>query len=76
MGEHDELLRRYFDAEPDAALRRGHAAMQCASLLRETLWSMVSQRHMHTPGVDYAAYARQNLDALDRALAGYRERWP
>ena len=38
--QEQELLQRYFDAAPGAALQRSFQAMKCASLLRETLWSM------------------------------------
>lgn len=69
------LLTTYFGAAPDAALLRSHGAMQCASLLREAMWSMVSQLHMNTPGVDYVAYAQENLQALEVALSSYRTRF-
>ena len=46
---------------PTPTLRRAHAAMQCASLLREAMWSMVSELHLDAPGVDYAAYTAENL---------------
>ena len=36
--ESEELLAAYFGQKPDAALLRSHAAMQCASLLREAMW--------------------------------------
>ncbi|HEY5598488.1 MAG TPA: choline/ethanolamine kinase family protein, partial [Kiloniellales bacterium] len=35
------LLTAYRGAPPDATFRRRFAAMKCASLLRETMWSMV-----------------------------------
>ena len=73
--ESQELLAAYFDRRPDAALGRAHAAMQCASLLREAMWSMVSELHLTTPGVDYAAYTAENLARLDAALASYRSKW-
>jgi thiamine kinase-like enzyme len=73
--ESQELLAAYFDRRPDAALGRAHAAMQCASLLREAMWSMVSELHLATPGVDYAAYTAENLARLDAALASYRSKW-
>jgi thiamine kinase-like enzyme len=69
------LLGRYFGAPPGKDLLRSHAAMQCASLLREAMWSMVSELHMDTPGVDYAAYAEDNLNALDAALDAYASRF-
>jgi hypothetical protein len=49
--------------------------MQCASLLREAMWGMVSELHMSTPGVDYAAYADQNLAVYAAALDGYQSRY-
>jgi thiamine kinase-like enzyme len=70
--ESDTLLAAYFDAAPSAEIRRSHAAMQCASLLREAMWSMVSELHLDAPGVDYVAYTAENLARLDAALAAYR----
>ncbi len=66
------LLGTYFDREPDAAILRSHAAMQCASLLREAMWSMVSELHLNAPGVDYVAYTDENLAKLGAALDQYR----
>lgn len=68
----DDFLAAYFDGAPDAALRRSHAAMQCASLLREAMWSMVSELHLTAPGADYVGYTTENLDRLDQALDHYR----
>ena len=69
----EALLADYFGAPADDDLRRSHAAMQCASLLREALWSLVSEMHLSAPGADYDAYARQNFERFDAALAAYRE---
>ncbi|TAM98083.1 MAG: choline kinase [Rhizobiaceae bacterium] len=55
------MLHAYFGNEPDAALLRSYGAMKCASLLRETLWSMVSEL-TSTIAFDYAAYSALNLD--------------
>lgn len=66
------LLRAYLGHPPDDAFRRAHAAMQIAALVREAMWSMVSALHLKAPGVDYAAYARETLDALDRTLVERR----
>jgi thiamine kinase-like enzyme len=71
----DILLTEYFGTAPDAALLRSHAAMQCAALLREAMWSMVSELYLDAPGVDYAAYTQENLDALEAAVAAYRARF-
>jgi thiamine kinase-like enzyme len=69
------LLAAYFDRPPDAAILRSHSAMQCASLLREAMWSMVSELNLDAPGVDYVAYTGENLAKLDAALARYRDRY-
>ncbi|MDQ0997342.1 thiamine kinase-like enzyme [Phyllobacterium ifriqiyense] len=70
--ESNALLEAYFSGPPDPELQRSHAAMQCASLLREAMWSMVSELHLSAPGVDYAAYTAENLLRLDQALERYR----
>jgi len=71
-GESEELLAEYFGQKPDAALLRSHAAMQCASLLREAMWSLVSELHLSAPGADYVAYTAENLTRLDAALDSYQ----
>lgn len=70
--ESGELLRVYFGGEPSAEIRRSHAAMQCASLLREAMWSMVSELHLNAPGIDYVAYTAENLEKLSAALETYQ----
>jgi thiamine kinase-like enzyme len=37
----EALINQYFGEPINSEVRRGFAAMQCASLLRETLWAMV-----------------------------------
>lgn len=69
--ESDVLLETYFGEPPTPALRRSLAAMQCASLLREAMWSMVSELHLDAPGVDYVAYTAENLDRLSAAVDHY-----
>jgi len=70
--ESDALLAAYFREAPSSGIRRSFVAMQCASLLREAMWSMVSELHLSAPGVDYVAYADENLTRLDTALESYR----
>ena len=67
------MLAEYFDGKPDGGLVRSHAAMQCASLLREAMWSMVSELHLSAPGADYVAYTADNLARLDAALDNYQK---
>ena len=74
-GEDEALLAAYFGSAPTPGLIRSHAAMKCASLLREAMWSMVSEIHLDAPGVDYVAYTRENLERLERALEDYQSRF-
>ncbi len=66
------LLEAYFGTAPAEDILRSHAAMQCASLLREALWALVSEMYLSAPGADYAAYANENFARFDAALAAYR----
>jgi len=70
-----ELLEHYFGADIAPNIARSHAAMQCASLLREAMWSMVSELHLDTPGVDFEAYTEENLQRLETAVVAYQNRF-
>ena len=69
------FLTAYLGHHPDEAMLKSHAAMQCASLLREAMWSMVSELHLDVPGVDYVAYTNENLAMLEAALNAYRSEY-
>lgn len=73
--ESEALLAAYFGTAPDGCLLRSLAAMQCASLLREAMWSMVSELYLDAPGTDYVAYTHENLRRFDAALDTYRSRY-
>jgi thiamine kinase-like enzyme len=49
------LLGAYFERPVDDQLRHRYQAMKCASLLRETMWSMIAES-FSTLDFDYAAY--------------------
>jgi thiamine kinase-like enzyme len=66
----DELLTLYFGAPPDQGLLRRYAAIKCASALRETLWSMVSEIHSALD-FDYAQYTEENLARFERAYQDF-----
>ncbi len=66
----DQLLELYFERPVDPTLRRKAQAMQAASLLRETMWSMVSEIHSQLP-VDYEPYTAENLRRFEGALATF-----
>jgi thiamine kinase-like enzyme len=65
------LLEAYFGAAPGADLCRRYAAMKCASLLREAMWSMVSEIHLQVD-FDYVAYTTENLARFERAYDAFR----
>ena len=64
------LLETYFGAPADAALVRRYEAMKCASLLRESMWSMVSEIHSNLD-FDYVGYTTENLDRFQRAWKAF-----
>jgi thiamine kinase-like enzyme len=66
----EELLAAYFERSVDDELRRRFAAMTAASLLRETMWSMVSEIHSKL-AFDYRAYTQENLARFERAYAAF-----
>lgn len=67
----EQALSLYFGKPVDDQLRRRAAAMTAASLLRETMWSMISEIHS-TVAFDYAAYTAENLRRFEAAYAAYR----
>ena len=54
------MLERYFEMPLNDDLWQRYSAMKCASLLRETMWSMVSELTSDLD-FDYAAYSAENL---------------
>lgn len=64
----DRLLEQYHEAPVTDDLRRRYHAMKCASLLREAMWSMVSEIHLSID-FDYQAYTAENLARFERAYA-------
>jgi thiamine kinase-like enzyme len=66
------LLEAYFERPVDDALRLRSHAMLTASLLREAMWSMVSEVHSRLD-FDFIAYTSENLARFERALARFEE---
>ena len=64
------MLEAYFEHSLDDELRRRYTAMKCASLLRESMWSMVSEIHS-TIEFDFVAYTEENLERFERAYASF-----
>lgn len=65
------LLEGYFDRPLNDGLWRSYSAMKCASLLRETLWSMVSEI-TSAIDFDYGAYTAENLAAFHAAYQDFQ----
>jgi thiamine kinase-like enzyme len=69
----ERLLALYFGSPADDDLRRRFAAMTAASLLRETLWSMVAERQS-TIECDFAAYSALNLARFEAAFVNFQQK--
>ncbi|WP_027136165.1 choline/ethanolamine kinase family protein [Geminicoccus roseus] len=66
--EAEALVEAYQGRPLSDAYRLQAAAMSAASLLRETMWSMVSEIHSSLD-FDYAAYTATNLARFEAAIA-------
>jgi thiamine kinase-like enzyme len=64
------MLQAYYGRFPDGQLLRSYRAMKSASLLREAMWSMVSEIHSRL-SFDYAAYTREYLDRYAAAQVAF-----
>lgn len=60
------LLESYFEGTVDVSTRRAFEAMKAASLLREAMWSMVSE-FQSAIDFDYATYTDDYLARFERA---------
>lgn len=69
--EEQVLLEAYFDQPLHDNLWRRYSAMKCASLLRETLWSMVSEI-TSSIDFDFGAYTAGNLAAFRAAYQDFQ----
>ncbi len=69
--DEDAMLAAYFGGEAGLTVRRSFEAFKCASLLREALWSAVSETRSDI-AFDYIAYTEDYLARFDAALAGLR----
>ncbi len=64
------LLEAYFEAPVADEMWRAFTAMKCASLLREGMWSMISEIHS-TLDFDYVAYTAENMARFERAYRAF-----
>ena len=66
------MLETYFEEAVTEPLWISYQAMKCASLLRESMWSMVSEIHSQLE-FDYVAYTAENLSRFESAFSAFRE---
>lgn len=66
------LLDNYFECDLNDKLWHSYCAMKCASLLRESMWSMVSEQ-FSTLNFDYSQYTQENMARFDRAYLEFSE---
>ena len=76
LGPQQELvmLEQYFDKAPTQQLLASYHAMKCASLLRETMWSMVSELYSRVD-MDFADYTQKNLARFETVYAEYKNNY-
>lgn len=65
------MLESYFETPLTQQLEHQYHAMKCASLLRETMWSMISEIHSEID-FDYAVYTDKNLTRFKAALSDFQ----
>lgn len=66
------LLETYFGEELTEQRWISYQAMKCASLLRESMWSMVSEIHSEVD-FDYRIYTEENLDRYQAAMRQFMD---
>lgn len=66
------LLENYFENDVSGKLWRSYCAMKCASLLRESMWSMVSEQYSHLD-FDFEEYTTGNFARFDGAYKEFME---
>ncbi len=65
------LLENYYQQKHDDGLWKRYSAMKCASLLREAMWSMISELHSEIE-FDFLAYTNEYLGRFDRAYEDFK----
>ncbi|MDH3219389.1 MAG: phosphotransferase [Gammaproteobacteria bacterium] len=68
------MLERYYGVAADERRLASYHAMKCASLLREALWSMVSELYSRVD-MDFADYTHKNLSRFESVYAGYKNHY-
>jgi hypothetical protein len=61
----------YYKKDISQSLWKKYLAMKCASLLRESLWSMVSEVYS-TIDFDYLKYTNENLLRFEKTYDNFK----
>ncbi|MFT5220234.1 MAG: thiamine kinase-like enzyme [Planctomycetota bacterium] len=72
--QEQRMLEQYFAEPIGEPLVNRYYAMKCASALRETLWSMVSENHSRV-AMDFAEYTQTNLTRFEAVYAEFSQNW-
>ena len=67
------MLELYFDGPITDELKHRYLAMKTASLLKESMWSMVSEQTSKLDGIDFAGYTAENIGRFERAYQVYKQ---
>ena len=68
------MLEAYFGSSFNHGQWTSYHAMKCASLLRETMWSMVAEIHSELD-VDFPEYTRKNLERFEQAFESFQSEY-
>ncbi len=65
-----EVISSFYGCEPDRDKLRSYYAMKCASLLRESMWSMMSEIKSEID-FDFPGYTDNNLEKFSQAFHSF-----
>ena len=69
-----QMLEQYFGHAADERRMMSYQAMKCASLLRETMWSMVSELGSRVE-MDFSDYTAKNLQRFETVYEAYKNHY-
>ncbi|MCR9212430.1 MAG: phosphotransferase family protein [Proteobacteria bacterium] len=69
-GQEKTVLELYFGAIPSSDLWRRYRALKCGALLREVMWSMVSESHSDLD-YDYHSYTTEHMKVYKDAIKDF-----
>ncbi|MDH3759408.1 MAG: phosphotransferase family protein [Gammaproteobacteria bacterium] len=72
--QENAMLLQYFGSAPDHRRLASYQAMKCASLLRETMWSMVSELYSRVD-MNFADYTKKNLARFESVYAEFKNNY-